>query len=192
MDLVNSNYWGDPRVSFGQFDSICITDRLRLQGQYHDHETGLHYNRYRYYDPEVGRFVSKDPIGYAGGLNVFQYALSPMEWVDPLGLAGRKTSKPRIEPGNHKEGWQHIDERHISGTHPEGAGDLFPAGTTQDQIQKACECLVKKGTRISDPSRRIQTFEKRMKVNGKKDRVRGVFDSQDNNRTITVFPVRSE
>ncbi|NES11940.1 RHS repeat-associated core domain-containing protein, partial [Pseudomonas laurentiana] len=41
---------------------------LRFQGQYYDHETGLHYNRYRYYDPLTGRFISKDPIGYAGGL----------------------------------------------------------------------------------------------------------------------------
>ena len=59
---------------------------IRFQGQYHDHETGLHYNRYRYYDPEVGRFVGKDPIGYAGGLNVYQYAPNPIGWVDPLGL----------------------------------------------------------------------------------------------------------
>ncbi|PNG32119.1 type IV secretion protein Rhs [Pseudomonas protegens] len=64
-----------------------IANPLRFQGQYHDPETGLHYNRYRYYDPEVGRFVSKDPIGYAGGLNLFQYAPNPIEWIDPLGLA---------------------------------------------------------------------------------------------------------
>ncbi|SDP31704.1 RHS repeat-associated core domain-containing protein, partial [Pseudomonas cichorii] len=56
-------------------------------GQYHDHETGLHYNRYRYYDPRVGRFVSKDPIGYAGGLNLYAYAPNPVGWMDPLGLA---------------------------------------------------------------------------------------------------------
>nr|WP_314400571.1 RHS repeat-associated core domain-containing protein [Pseudomonas lundensis] len=40
---------------------------IRFQGQYYDHEKGLHYNRYRYYDPRAGRFVSKDPISYAGG-----------------------------------------------------------------------------------------------------------------------------
>ena len=120
------------------------------------------------------------------------YAPNPTGWVDALGLAGRKTSKPRIEFGNHKEGWQHIDERYISGTHPSGAGDLFPEGTTKEKILKVCECLVKKGARISDPNRQIQTFEKRVKVNGRKDRVRGVFDSEDGNRTITVFPVRSE
>ncbi len=68
--------------------SVELRNPIRFQGQYHDHESGLHYNRYRYYDPEVGRFVSKDPIGYAGGLNVHQYAPNPVEWVDPLGLSG--------------------------------------------------------------------------------------------------------
>ena len=67
-----------------------LTNPIRFQGQYHDHETGLHYNRYRYYDPRVGRFVSKDPISYAGGLNLYAYAPNPVEWVDPLGLAGHK------------------------------------------------------------------------------------------------------
>ena len=64
-----------------------LTNPIRFQGQYHDHETGLHYNRYRYYDPRVGRFVSKDPISYAGGLNLYAYAPNPTGWVDPLGLA---------------------------------------------------------------------------------------------------------
>ncbi|MFW9082021.1 RHS repeat-associated core domain-containing protein [Pseudomonas sp. P2757] len=64
-----------------------VTNPIRFQGQYHDHETGLHYNLYRYYDPSTGRFISKDPIGLAGGLNVYQYAPNPLEWVDPLGLA---------------------------------------------------------------------------------------------------------
>ena len=64
-----------------------IRNPLRFQGQYFDTETGLHYNRYRYYDPQVGRFISKDPIGFAGGLNVYAYAPNPVGWVDPLGLA---------------------------------------------------------------------------------------------------------
>ena len=60
---------------------------LRYQGQYFDAETGLHYNRFRYYDPDAGRFVSQDPIGLAGGVNLYQYAPNPLSWVDPLGLA---------------------------------------------------------------------------------------------------------
>ena len=51
-----------------------------------DTETGLHYNRFRYFDPDLGMFTSRDPIGLMGGNNVFQYAPNPTEWVDPLGL----------------------------------------------------------------------------------------------------------
>ena len=61
---------------------------LRFQGQYYDHETGLHYNRHRYYDPHSGRFVSKDPIGLRGGINALAYVKSPTHWVDPKGLEG--------------------------------------------------------------------------------------------------------
>ncbi|WP_416421570.1 RHS repeat-associated core domain-containing protein [Pseudomonas sp. App30] len=60
---------------------------LRFQGQYLDRETGLHYNTFRFYDPDVGRFVSPDPIGLAGGTNLYQYAPNPIEWLDPLGLS---------------------------------------------------------------------------------------------------------
>jgi len=59
---------------------------LRYQGQYFDAETGLHYNRFRYSDPDAGRFISQDPIGGAGGINLYQYAPNPLVWVDPLGL----------------------------------------------------------------------------------------------------------
>jgi RHS repeat-associated protein len=73
-----------------------VKNPIRFQGQYHDHETGLHYNRHRYYDPGVGRFISKDPVSYVGGLNLYAYAPNPLSWLDPLGLtkspngAGRK------------------------------------------------------------------------------------------------------
>ncbi|WP_089085940.1 RHS repeat-associated core domain-containing protein [Aquitalea magnusonii] len=68
--------------------SAGIRNPFRFQGQYHDDESGLHYNRYRYYDPEIGRFISRDPIGLLGGINIHTYAPNPVEWVDPLGLAG--------------------------------------------------------------------------------------------------------
>jgi len=60
---------------------------LRFQGQYFDAESGLHYNRHRYYDPEIGRYLTPDPIKLAGGLNQYQYTPNPTGWVDPLGLS---------------------------------------------------------------------------------------------------------
>ena len=60
---------------------------FRLQNQYFDEETGLHYNLMRYYEPEAGRFVNQDPIGLLGGDNLYAFAPSTQAWVDPLGLA---------------------------------------------------------------------------------------------------------
>ncbi|VVM99668.1 hypothetical protein PS662_03279 [Pseudomonas fluorescens] len=69
-------------------DTHQILDQpLRFQGQYFDAESGLHYNRHRYYQPDVGRYLTPDPSGLAGGLNQYRYTLSPTGWVDPLGLS---------------------------------------------------------------------------------------------------------
>jgi RHS repeat-associated protein len=59
---------------------------LRFQGQYLDRETGLHFNTFRFYDPDVGRFTTPDPIGLDGGVNFYQYAPNPISWIDPWGL----------------------------------------------------------------------------------------------------------
>lgn len=63
-----------------------VQQNLRFQGQYLDRETGLHYNLYRFYDPDIGKFISGDPIGLAGGPNLYAYAPNPLGWIDPLGL----------------------------------------------------------------------------------------------------------
>ncbi|MBV6286733.1 RHS repeat-associated core domain-containing protein, partial [Pseudomonas aegrilactucae] len=73
---------------------IGLSNPIRFQGQYHDRETGLHYNRYRYYDPGVGRFVGQDPIRYLGGVNLYRYAANSIGWTDPLGLARVKGVTP--------------------------------------------------------------------------------------------------
>ncbi|WP_277953331.1 RHS repeat-associated core domain-containing protein [Pseudomonas sp. TH08] len=83
--------WGDITEEWsGWARQQGIANPIRFQGQYHDHETGLHYNRHRYYDPCVGRFISQDPISYAGGLNLYFYGANPVLLIDPLGLAGHK------------------------------------------------------------------------------------------------------
>ncbi|WP_434580183.1 RHS repeat protein [Pseudomonas sp. Z5-35] len=69
-------------------DGPRIHQPLRFQGQYHDRESGLHYNRHRYYNPETGRYLTADPSKLKGGLNGYRYTLNPTGWVDPLGLEG--------------------------------------------------------------------------------------------------------
>ncbi|WP_230469033.1 MULTISPECIES: RHS repeat-associated core domain-containing protein [Burkholderia] len=63
-----------------------IDQSIRLQGQFFDRESGLHYNRHRYYDPDIGIFISQDPIGIVGGLNPYQFAPNSFRWTDPTGL----------------------------------------------------------------------------------------------------------
>ena len=69
---------------------------IKFQGQSLDVETGLHYNRFRYYDSDVGMFIQRDPIGLLGGNNVFQYAPNPVQWTDPWGLS---CTQPRDSKG---------------------------------------------------------------------------------------------
>ncbi|OTA15764.1 RHS family protein [Xenorhabdus beddingii] len=59
---------------------------FRFMGQFEDEESGLYYNRFRYYSPETGQYISPDPIGLLGGLNPYGYVHNPLSWVDPLGL----------------------------------------------------------------------------------------------------------
>jgi RHS repeat-associated protein len=80
-------------VGGGTFSSFGLalahvgeTTDVRALGQLADEETGLFYNRYRYYDPTLGRFISHDPIGMDGGSNTYAYGPNPVGWVDPLGL----------------------------------------------------------------------------------------------------------
>ena len=73
-----------------RIDNIVVSEEhlqpIRFQGQSFDTETGLHYNRFRYFDPDLGMFTTRDPIGLMGGTNVFQYAPNPTGWIDPFGL----------------------------------------------------------------------------------------------------------
>ncbi|WP_415639806.1 RHS repeat-associated core domain-containing protein, partial [Pseudomonas floridensis] len=81
--------WQATYKAWGSIEALTVNEveqNLRFQGQYFDEETGLHYNTFRYYDPEVGRFITQDPIGLDGGSNLYEYAPNTIGWVDFLGL----------------------------------------------------------------------------------------------------------
>ncbi|MCZ7518557.1 RHS element core protein [Escherichia albertii] len=75
--------WGN---LLGEENPEQLQQSLRLPGQQYDEESGLYYNRNRYYDPLQGRYITQDPIGLAGGLNLYHYPLNPILKIDPLGL----------------------------------------------------------------------------------------------------------
>ncbi|EBV1950604.1 RHS repeat protein, partial [Salmonella enterica subsp. enterica serovar Stanleyville] len=70
----------------GEENPADLEQVIRLPGQQYDEESGLYYNRHRYYNPGQGRYITQDPIGLKGGLNPYQYPLNPVTEVDPLGL----------------------------------------------------------------------------------------------------------
>ncbi|WP_370948133.1 RHS repeat-associated core domain-containing protein [Amycolatopsis sp. cg5] len=79
---AESTVWG---AALGRLRNRADTP-LRFPGQYHDDETGLNYNFFRYYDPETGRYQSSDPLGLRAGPNPYAYAGNPLRTIDPLGL----------------------------------------------------------------------------------------------------------
>ncbi|MFE8645564.1 RHS repeat-associated core domain-containing protein [Sphingomonas sp. NCPPB 2930] len=115
-----------------------VAQPLRFQGQYADGETGLHYNRARYYDPAVGRFLHQDPIGFLGGENFFSYGPNPFMWVDPLGLvrgkpsagAPQHSSRTNVRPVNGRRPINHCfaGKTMVGKDLPENVRGKYPHG----------------------------------------------------------------
>jgi len=99
-DLSGAIVWEGRYGAWGNVSPVgmkaAFDQPLRFQGQYYDAESGLHYNRYRYYDSTIGQFLSPDPIRLLGGVDLYAYAPNGLGWSDPLGLSGIP-----IEPNPH-------------------------------------------------------------------------------------------
>ena len=88
-DLVwFGDYYGWGKLKSETNISGTAQQPFRLQNQYANSETGLHYNFFRHYEPDAGRFVNQDPIGLEGGFNFYRFAPNVQRWIDPLGLWG--------------------------------------------------------------------------------------------------------
>jgi RHS repeat-associated protein len=82
-----------------------------MQGQYMEVETGLCYNTFRYYDPDIGRFISEDPIGLEGGANLYAFAPNTDAWVDPWGWSSKNVDSDAIF-NKHNESIQKAIDMH--------------------------------------------------------------------------------
>jgi RHS repeat-associated protein len=105
------------------------TCRLRLPGQLADDETGLHYNRFRYYAPAAAQFMSPDPIGFGSGANEYRFAPNCLSWLDPLGLEcgqdGCGNPRPADDPPPRRTLYHYTDEAGMRGI--VNSGELNPS-----------------------------------------------------------------
>ena len=92
-DANQNIVWQASYTPFGKatVTNEAIVNNVRFPGQYYDVESGLHYNYFRDYDPEIGRYIQSDPIGLAGGINTYGYVgNNPVNFMDPDGKIRRR------------------------------------------------------------------------------------------------------
>ena len=82
------NYTGWNHLKKDEWVYKNVHQPFRLQNQYVDRDTGLHYSFFRYYKPDAGRYVNQDPIGLWGGENLYTFSTNTQSWVKFLGLRG--------------------------------------------------------------------------------------------------------
>lgn len=135
-----------------------VVQNIRFQGQWEDAETGLYYNRFRYYDPDAVRYISQDPIGLMGGINTHAYVKNPTSFVDPLGLSGGCDSEilfgqKRIS-GNFRQNSgapEFIEGRSISDV----ADDLKAGKIHPDQLPVSYFMDPKSGKKVAESNRTL-------------------------------------
>ncbi len=142
---------------------------IRFQGQWLDDETGLSYNRFRYYDSDVGAFISKDPVGLEGGTNVYLYVRNPIGWIDPWGLVNAPASLPDTPGvyiitngntsyvGNAGQGAAGMNTRTSNASHASAQALLSKPGTTVQFV----EVNLGTATTRSDKNNILRFYEQR-------------------------------
>lgn len=144
--------------TLGVYGEIAIFQGSSLKDcpfKYEDEETGLYYNRFRFYDSSTGTYLSQDPIGLAGGTRLYGYVENPTTWIDPLGWHGNSLDNIAdsdlyhivINGKTFKHGIanatpERITKTDISIVRPNGDITIIPAGTPvrlKDQIRKGAK-----------------------------------------------------
>jgi len=170
------NYTGWGRLKEETKVADSTYQPFRLQNQYADRETGLHYNFFRYYEPDAGRFVNQDPIGLWGDDNFYTFAPNTQDWIDPLGLKKKSSSrKPKF-----------VSTKSTGRTKPRNRLE----GKIMDQVKKHPE----KGDVLIDKSRITDRCYEGKGWNKMEQKVDGVivhymarFDSKEKMSHVTDF-----
>lgn len=144
--------WSARYRAYGEITRLdigTVDNPLRFQGQYFDQESGLHYNRHRYYNPDVGRYLTPDPVKLAGGINGYQYVPNPTGWVDPIGLSCARGDCPD----------QRNKSKKIHEDAPPDAGGAIHSSTYEQALNKALAWLLENDFRAEKP--KLGKFGKR-------------------------------
>ncbi|TDY25560.1 RHS repeat-associated protein [Paraburkholderia sp. BL6665CI2N2] len=185
-DVTGANgevVWEPGFTGFGEYrgtewlDDRPFDEALRFAGQYADEETGLHYNTFRYYDPATGRFVSQDPIGLAGGFNLYAYAPNPVSWIDPWGLSC-ETIDPRTESF---ESWvaRSRGEADVY-LRSKGTGSVDYVGISKNSTERYAAGLGYKLRLLTEDTGQLLRNQARAVEQAIIDAKRGVFENIDN------------
>ena len=168
-DTQGDIVWSAQYRAYGNLalaDVEQVENNLRFQGQYFDEESGLHYNRFRYYDPGCGRFINQDPIGLLGGSNNYRYVPNPVTWIDPFGLSCKEGGPTGKSYSLTKEMDSEYEGEHLPNSEQWG----FMGGQVKylSEVERAeYELFVKDGNLITSNGQLFDSFNTMGTGNGK-------------------------
>ncbi|MEO1417150.1 MAG: DUF6531 domain-containing protein [Bacteroidota bacterium] len=182
-DEEKNMIWGAEASIFGDLRNLKGNRALvpfRYPGQYEDEETGLYYNRFRYYDPQDGVYISQDPSSLEeGGIYLYTYVPDPLIWIDELGLKKKSRSrKPR-----------HVSTKSTGRTRPRTKNEAFAF----DHVKKHPErgVLIIDSSKISDPAFKGKGWNKMSsKVNNVEVHFMAKFDKKGKMTHVTDFKIK--